>query len=453
MPISAGSPKSGGGWQFSGWVGMILRHPYLVAAVPLLLGMAIPFLTRQNSEWDDVFVRAAKHLRTGEGIYQAEEGYVYPPFMAAVALPFTFLPTVIERGIWFLVSAGCLLLLCRWTWRLAGGGSIPSLQPGSFREHVIWLTGLACGFRYTIDCLSHQQNDLFVGALVLGGCLALFRHRALLAATCLGVAAGAKCTPLLWCGYLLYRRQWRAAAWLVVVAVGVNLLPNLIHTPTGGRLWLVEWVSRYLAPMTASTYYPGVWYSEPVYNQSLAGAVNRWFALAWVWTADGLTVINKADPASPVVLKALLYSFELALVLGAMWCLGRRPVRSDAPEPTAPPREVLEYSVVLLLMLLLAPMSSKPHFCTLLLPGFCLARRAVLGRNLVLAFVLVAAVGVGALGIKGLLGVDSASVALWWGNVMWSALFLLLGCAGVLLRGPLPDAGGEAKPLAVKRAA
>ena len=36
-----------------------------------------------------------------------------------------------------------------------------------------------------------------------------------------------------------------------------------------------------------------------------------------------------------------------------------------------------EFGIVLTLMLLLSPMSSKPHFCTLFLPGFCLARLAV----------------------------------------------------------------------------
>ena len=32
----------------------------------------------------------------------------------------------------------------------------------------------------------------------------------------------------------------------------------------------------------------------------------------------------------------------------------------------------LEFSLVFILMMLLSPQSSKPHFCTLLLPAFCL---------------------------------------------------------------------------------
>jgi hypothetical protein len=439
---------------FSSGLAWSRRYPYLVAAVALLIGIACPFLTRRNSEWDDVFVRAANHLREGDGLYHWDEGYVYPPFMAALAMPFTFLPQTIERLAWFLISAGCLVLLCRWAWQLAGGGPIPSLRTGSFREHLIWLLGLACGFRYAIDCLTHQQTDLLIGALVIGGCFALFHGRTLLAATCLGVAAGTKCTPLLWCGYLLYRRQWRAGAWLAVVAVGVNLLPELISTPASGRLWLAEWVGRYLAPMAGPTYYPGTWYSDPVYNQSLAGAVNRWFTYDWTWTAEGVTVVPKIDPVPAVVVKRLLYGIESALLLGALTCLGRRsPARPDSRESAPLPREVWEYGLVLLLMLLLAPMSSKPHFCTMLLPAFALARVAVVERNRVLGLVLGAAIAIGAVGIKGLLGVDSATVALWWGNVTGSALALLLGCAGMLLHPERAARAGVLAPESLEEAA
>src|SRR5262249_8797691 len=154
-----------------------------------------------------VYVRAANHLRAGEAMYQPAEGYVYPPFMATLVLPCTLLPPVVERLAFYLVSVLCALCLCRWAWQLAGGGPLPGFQPYALREHFIWLLGLACGFRYVIDCLSHQQTDLVIGALVLGGCVALSHSRPLLAATWFGLAAGAKCTPLLWCGYLLWRRQ------------------------------------------------------------------------------------------------------------------------------------------------------------------------------------------------------------------------------------------------------
>lgn len=406
-------------------------RPFTLLAVLFLIGTAFPFLLRHDSEWEDVYVRAANHLRAGETIYRADEGYVYPPFMAVLALPFALLPQPLERLAWYLVNAACTVLLCRWAWQIAGGGR---LEGGAvaWGERLACVLGLACGFRYVMDGLAHQQTDVVLGALLLGGCVALRRGRAALAATCFGVAAGAKCTPLLWCGYLLWRRQWRAAGWLVAVAVGVNLLPDFIHGPPGGGLWLGEWFRRYLLPLTGADYVPGIWYSEIVYNQSLAGAVNRWFTTAWTWTASGFAVVHRPTVPSPVALKALLYGTELMLLAGAAFAFRRG--RSRVP----PADEALEYAVVLLLMLLCSPMSSKPHFCTVLLPAFCLGRLAVGRRDLPAGLALAGAILMGSVATKGLCGGEAAALAMWFGNVMWGALFLLGGCGYALLREPGP---------------
>jgi hypothetical protein len=215
----------------------------------------------------------------------------------------------------------------------------------------------------------------------------------------------------------------------VAVAVGVNLLPNLVFTPEGGTLWVVQWYRDYLAPMSRASFFPGFWYSDPVYNQSLAGAALRWFSTDWTITAEGFTLLTHGSPVGAPVVKALLYGLEATLVGGAVVCLRRRSKHANDPASQA-----WEFSIVLLLMLLLSPMSSKPHFCTLLLPGFCLARRALTERNWFLGLLLLLAIFAGLSGIKGLLGSDAASVALWWGNVMWSTFILLAGCAYVLLR-------------------
>ncbi len=415
------------------WHGLT-AYPFTVLALLFPIGMAVPFLLRHDSEWEDVYVRAANHLRAGETIYRPDEGYVYPPFMAVLALPFARLPQPAERLAWYLVNAACVLLLCRWAWQLASGGRLEGRAPVAWGERLACALGLACGFRYVLDGLAHQQTDVVLGALLLGGCCALRRARAGLAATCFGVAAGAKCTPLLWCGYLLWRRQWRAATWLLIAAVGVNVLPDLIHRPPGGGLWLAEWFRRYLLPLTKADYVPGIWYSEIVYNQSLSGAVNRWFTTAWTWTASGFTVVNRPDIPSPIALKALLYGIELLLLAGALWAFRRG--RAKMP----PADEALEYSVVLLLMLLCSPMSSKPHFCTVLLPAFCLGRLAMARRDWLLGVALVGAIVLGSVVMKGLLGGDAAALALWFGNVMGSALFLLAGCgyALCLKRCPTP---------------
>ena len=105
-------------------------------------------------------------------------------------------------------------------------------------------------------------------------------------------------------------------------------------------------------------------------------------------------------------------------------------------------------------MLLLSPMSSKPHFCTLVLPGFCLARLAV-DRSYLAAGVAVAVAAAAALlSNKDLLGAGLYTIMLWHGTVMWDATALLAGCLFVLARGASAGAAGTAPaPPVVARAA
>jgi hypothetical protein len=398
-------------------------HPYATAGLLIFVALAFPFTLRRHSEWDDVYFRAARHLRAGEGLYHAGEGYVYPPFPALVALPFSYLPAPAGVAAWYAANVGFVFMLCHFAWRLSGGR-----EKSSLREHLVWLAGLACGLRYVFDCLAHQQTDLAIAALLMAGCWALVNGRGWLAAASFGVGAGAKCTPLLWGGYLLWRRRWGEAVALVAVAIAVNLLPNLLHTPAGGGLCIAEWAERYLLPSATPRPYP---YSEQIYNQSIGGAVHRWLTTGWDWGDGGLEVFDRAGAAAPAWRKWGIYGVEMALVLASLAALGRRTARRADPRQAA-----CEYSVVLLLMVLLSPMSSKSHFCTLLLPGFCIARQGLERRSRLLGIFLALAILAGASGIPGLAGDRAASLAMWCGNVTWSAVILLGACSVILLRPP-----------------
>jgi hypothetical protein len=187
-------------------------HPYTVATAVLFVGLAVPFLTIRGSEWKHVFVTAAEILRRGQDLYQPQNGFAYPAFMAWAALPFTFVPTPVERGAWLAVNLVCLAALVRWAWRLAGGGRLQGAAPAARGEHLAAVLGFLCGAPYLCNCMNHQQTDIVIGALLLGGCLLLNRDRPMTAAVCFGLAAAMKCTALLWAPYLVWRRRrfaWR----------------------------------------------------------------------------------------------------------------------------------------------------------------------------------------------------------------------------------------------------
>src|SRR5262249_32464402 len=105
----------------------------------------------------------------------------------------------------------------------------------------------------------------------------------------------------------------------------------------------------------------------------------------------------------------------------------RRRTSDNVPGQTA-----LEASVVCALMLLFSPMSSKPHFATLLLPGFLVARSAAARRSVGLGACLAVAVAAGLLSDQDLWGGRLYRLFLWRGSATAAALALLAGCAALL---------------------
>jgi hypothetical protein len=400
------------------------RHVPAIAGVLILIGVGIHLFVRQDNEWEKVFVPAAARLQAGDDLYLPGAAYLYPPFTAWATIPFVGLSHAAGRFVFVGINLACVAFVLRAAWHLAGGG-----RPSTARELWTAILGGSCGIFYIHNCLVHQQTDLFIAALLLGACLALIRGRSILAATGFGIAAAMKCTPLLWAPYLLWRRRPLAAAWLVTVALGVNLLPELVNRPAAGGTWLGVFASRYLAPLTNREHVPGSWGSEIVYNQSLAGAAQRWLMTEPHWTDVDCTIEKTDSKVSPAAVRALLLASEGLLALVAAWILAR-PFQRAANANC----EVLEFSVVMLFMLLLSPMSSMAHFGVLVLPGFCIARRVWNSADRVLMALLLGAIAAALASNKDLLGGRLYTVALWGGCVMLNTLFLLAACLRELAR-------------------
>ncbi len=411
------------------------RYPYFAVALPVVLALSISFCRREDSEWECVYVVAANHLRDGADLYT--DGNSYPPFAAFAALPASFLSPPFVRLSWLGVNLLCMAVMVRGAWHLAGGGRLQGSGRAPVGEHLAAVLGFLCGVCYLQNALAHQQTDVVIGAMLVAGCLALNGSRSLTAATCFGFAAALKCTALLWIPYLVWRGRPLAALWVLVVAIGVNLLPNLISAPPSGQLWLEEYANRFLVPITASDHVVGTWGSDIMYNQSVAGTAQRWF------------VADRAAPLDPKALRAVVLAIEAALVLATL-AVCRLPFRkSPVPSASGINREAVEYGVVLILMLLLSPMSSKAHFGVLIVPGFLLTRAALLTRSRCLWGCTIGAALLALVSNKDLLGEALYTLALWYGTVTWQTSLLLVGSLAVVWRlgtagnAPTPSIGHE----------
>lgn len=403
---------------------MIRRRLYTVALSLVLIGLAVPFCLRsEKKDWDNWYIPAALHLRAGESIYQ--DGFAfYPPFMTWLAVPFTYAPGLGGKFAFYLVNALAAVVILVMAWRLSGGGRLEGDPPVPLREHVIVALGLLTGIYYALDAFSNQQTDLVIAAVLLVGCGLLVRQRHVWGAVWIGVAAAMKTTPLLFVPYLLWRGWWRSAALVVIVAVGVNVLPDVTHPPTDGVPRLRHWVVEYVVPLARPESVPGVWFTGVNFNHSVAGVGRRLLTTERVRDGDTLAIAPRARVGN-TTLKAIVYTI-CGLLVGLAVVVMRR---SSAGQGSAG-----ELGIVLALMPLLSPVSSKPHFVVLLLPGLFLARAAVSRPDVLPRVLLGGAILSGLLSNKDLVGGLVYDTAIWYGSVLWNTMFVLTGGLVVLWR-------------------
>lgn len=405
-------------------------YPYECLFGALLVVLAIPFLAKAYTEWDDVYIAASTRLLKHQDLYGRGTNFTYPPFMSFAVIPFAMAGSAIGRLAWFSVNAVSLWVLMWGAWRLSGGTRIDARAPGSWREQLIFWLGAGCGIRFILNGFSHLQTDVLIGALMLSGCLSLRRGRSLWAATLMGIAAAVKGPALLWAGYFAYRRDVRSLAWMLTVVLVTSLLPDLVSRPPQGGLWLTRWYRTQVAGLQSPDRYPGVWASLPELNQSVAGLVNRVVAVDRT-TIDGKyhTTVSQHPLMSPTSSKWIVKSICGALLAATVgiglwrWWRGNH----SPPEATLP----YEASMIVMLMLLFSPMSSKSHFATLVLPGFCLARSAVADRNRMSAVWLALALLMTNAGWS-IFGDQVAFLTLYFGLMTIGTVSLLVG-NGVLL--------------------
>jgi hypothetical protein len=300
-----------------------------------------------------------------------------------------------------------------------------------------------------------MQVDVFIDCFLVCGCLLLARGQSLGGAALIGLAAAFKGPPLLFAAYLLLRRRFAAAAATVLVAVTLNLLPDLIIPPAGGEPRLMFWLEHFVFNTLGGQL--GSWDGMSIFNQSIAGTLQRLATSTLDFAPAEPRYVPNARAVSQVEVKVLAYGLMAILALAAMLAALRgeaRLRRAPAARSTGrdddvesgrsapgncrgrlPSLTALELSSVAILMLLMSPMSHITHLGVLVLPAFCLARIAACTGNRVITVTLIIAALAGIGVNKDLIGNFLYSIYLWSGFPTLGLLMLLLGCCIAMARG------------------
>jgi hypothetical protein len=335
---------------------------------------------------------------------------------------------------WYIASLVATCNAVDSAWRLAGG---PSLARMTRHWSIIFAIGLLLALRYLTSPFGNRQIDMFVAAMVLIGCWFLAQRRDVSGAVYIGIAAAIKATPLLFAPYLAWRGRWLAAAVVGAIALGLNLLPDVVWPQKSGESYLAQWREISLAPVRSGM--TGEWFADPLRNQSIAGVVGRIARFGFFASPAQIAASADATNAdSARAAKLLTYAVDLLLLGITAFCLGWR--RRDNS------RTAVEFGAVVCLMLLLSPMTSKSHLCVLILPLFLIARQIVERRTARWIAFGVALALLGPLAARDVIGRELSDYSMAWGLPV---LFILLNLAGMwtLARtAPLPDADSATTP-------
>ena len=278
--------------------------------------------------------------------------FMYPPAAAVILavgsaagrLPLVLLQVAINTVAWVVAVVVPVYLLT--------GRTRPGDDPRDPNALLWWVPTLLC-LGYIWNTYLESQPAFLLSAILLLMFACLRKRIAWGAGLCLAVAAGLKGFPIAALPYLLWRREWRAAAWAaggLVFLMAVAPLP--FRGPAGTAADLRDWSVEMAGRQTPTVIGQREARSYTWQNGSLTSVVHRWLRPVVADHDDDVPPIsvNVADvPFDTVqhVVQGLTVLFGLAYVLVIPWRDRDRTPFTDAAEA----------AMLLVLIVLFSPLS------------------------------------------------------------------------------------------------
>jgi hypothetical protein len=378
--------------------------------------------------WDyALWYHTALRYRHGEDIYPrnlvGEFEFIYPPSAAALLAPLSMageLPMILVLVLF--TSAG---------WAFSIAQSVSLATPGSQRPHaLIYLIPSAGVIPYVFENYKVGQPTMVLLACLLGAFGFLRAKREAPAGILIALAAAIKAFPLVVLPYLLFRGYWKAALWtcgaLLIFLFAVTLpYRRPAEAASDVRVW-----STGMLKADADGISQRRSRSVSYKNGSLISMGIRFFRPVIV------------DPAPPPlrVNVAVLPFWEVNLVIAlASVALGACFIGVIGfTRPANPVTQAAEFSMLLILILLAAPLSFVTYSYAFLLLPFTVVMVKILDpgtstparRGLILTFACAL------LMLSFTLPISWFRLIRGVGNTFWASLLLLIQLAWIIRTEP-----------------
>ncbi|HMC16257.1 MAG TPA: glycosyltransferase family 87 protein [Albitalea sp.] len=318
------------------------------------------------------FYHAARAMRDGTALHASGvHGYIYPPLIAFVFMPLAWLP-VKSAALVMLVLNMAMGVACAW---VAAREVARRFEIDASPTNVLVVAAVATLLvvtRLRSEFQMWQTNVPMMLLMLLA--LRWLDRRPQLAGLALGMAVSIKYLPLLFLPYLLLRRRFAAAAWMVAGTVGFALLPAIVsgwHSNLQDLRIALAGILGLLGVAVAGTPVANV---DPItagHSISLTSALSRWF--------------GPDVPTRHVLAVSAALALGLVAVIAQIYRRMGRPVLrwpSAAAQQGRPYLGIvaLEWTALMVLALAFSPQTNPRHTSLLLMVAVPLAAMLCLPR-------------------------------------------------------------------------
>jgi len=322
---------------------------------------------RNHAEW-------GRRLIAKEFLYKDGLNVPYLPAWSLLFAPLSLLPPAVAFVLFSCAGVAALLLLLVVTHHLT-----QTWEPTSRGSSLLLGLGVVIVCRaFILRDLQDGGPNLVLTGLVWGGIYLWWRGWAGAAGVCVGVATALKCTPLLFVGYFVLKRQWLVVWASLISLVAVSFLPALWQGPSEYYRHVLTWSNQVTSGIMRNDPLWGVLGPEEIKNKALRPVLAR-FLMAPP-TSHGDTVdfnwplfhLSLSSQAASWVIQAV----TVLLLVVIAW-----NIRHDAVVG----RDLsicFDCAVVGLLILLLSPLTWIQH-CVGAVPAYYLLSYAILSNRAV----------------------------------------------------------------------